>query len=50
MVNKLLKKELLSLMTTPEINLDSNANKGIPYANANSKWSLVTAKTRKGWC
>jgi hypothetical protein len=47
MVNKLLQKELL-LLTTPEINLDCNANNGIPNANANSKWSLVTAKTRKG--
>jgi hypothetical protein len=47
LVNKLLQKELLSHMTTWESNLNPNMNQGIPIGNANSKWSLVTAKTRK---
>ena len=48
MVNKLLQKEFLSLTTpktTWETDLDSNMNKG--DQTVNSKWSLVTAKTRK---
>jgi hypothetical protein len=41
------KNALTTTRTAWEINLDSNVNKGIPSANATSKWSLVIAKTRK---
>jgi hypothetical protein len=50
MVNKLLQKELYSLTTLQTMwspNLDSSVNKGIQIANNTSKWSLVTAKTRR---
>jgi hypothetical protein len=50
MVNKLLQKELLlrtSIETTGRINLGPNENKGSPRNNADSKWTQITAKSKK---
>jgi len=50
MVNKLLQKELLlhtSIETIGRINLGPNENKGSPRNNADSKWTQITAKSKK---
>ena len=50
MVNKLLQKELLlhtSIKPIGRINLGPNESKGSPRNNADSKWTHITAKSKK---